>query len=514
MENDEKYLPKVVIFGRTNVGKSTLFNKLTEQNKALISGLAGTTRDINIGEVAWNNQNFELADTGGIIEMKKFLSCKKISATTLLKGVKDIDSRVQIKAREVLDSADIILFVVDQKAGLLAQDREIAKFLLKFHSAKKIILAVNKADTPADRREAMEFMQLSLGEPLPISANSGSGTGDLLDEIVVRFPKQKLKKITADKDFFVEEEIKANNDKSSRVNSIKVCLLGQPNVGKSSLINQLVGYERVIVSPVPRTTREPQDIELDYKGEHFILVDTAGLTKRGRDQLNKKELVSKIVSESVLDRFSVHKSMASLNRSDIAILMLDINQTISKEDMKIIEEVKYRKKSLIIVANKWDLVKERNTKVFTKYLRDAFPYVSWAPIQFLSALTGEKSFKLLDLIIEINLQRKKEISDKELERFLSRIVKIIRPMKGRGQIHPRIYELRQIKTNPPLFEIRIGIKQDISPSYLSFIENRMRERYGLIGTPIRIRVIRRQQESKGDIAKIKITGKKKRKEKK
>lgn len=451
----------MVIFGRTNVGKSTLFNRLTERSQALISPIEGTTRDYNIGQVEWARKTFELIDTGGIIDLE-FLSGKK-------KKTEDIEEKVQQKSRELLNQADLILFLVDSLTGLLPQDKEMASIIKKsLINKKNILLVANKAENKKTIREIAEFNKLGLGSPIAVSAVTGSGTGDLLDVITKNIKTSKPKK---------EEEQKDNK--------IRVCIIGKPNVGKSSLLNSILGEERVIVSPVPHTTREPQDTEIIYKEKGIILVDTAGISRKGQQIAYKKT-----EKKFSLEKQGIAKSIQSLNHADITLLVIDIKEGITHQDAKIVEEIVARKKSLIIVANKWDTVENKNTKQYTGYINSKIPFVLWAPIQFVSAKTGEKVKKIMDLVLEITEQRKKEIAASQANTFLMKIIKLHKPAKGKGVKHPRIFNFSQIRSNPPKFEIRIGSKDNLHFSYVRFVENRLREKFGFIGTPISIRVIR------------------------
>lgn len=454
MNNTKKQLPLVVIFGRTNVGKSTLFNCLIEKQQALVSKIEGTTRDSNIGQVSWRNKTFQLIDTGGIIDLK-YLTGKK-------RKTGDIEAKVQMQARDYLQRADLILFLVDNKTGLLPQDKQMVLLLKKIlPDTKKILLVANKVDGIKQHPKTAEFYKLSLGEPIPVSAANGSGTGDLLDIIV-----KKIKNKSPDNIRYPISDIRY---------PISVCIIGKPNVGKSSLLNAILGYQRVIVSPIPHTTREPQDTDITYKSQSIKLIDTAGISKKG-------------AKTKGLEKFGIQKSLAALKKSDIALLVIDISQDITHQDAKLVEEIFERKKSLIFIANKWDKVPEKNTKQYTNYIYGKLPFAQFAPIQFTSALTGEKTKKILDLILEINQQRQLQLSDSQLSHFLKRIVKIHKPAKGKGTKHPRIYELKQIATNPPKFEIRIGVKDNLHFSYIRFIENRLREKYGFLGTPITIKI--------------------------
>jgi GTP-binding protein len=454
-------LPLVVIFGRTNVGKSTLFNCLTEKKQALISDIEGTTRDSNIGVVEWREKKFALVDTGGITDFSFFLKRKKNSGS--------IEEEVQKQAINYLKKADLILFLVDKKEGLLPQDKEIAIFLKKISpELANIILAVNKVDGQRDRKDLFDFYKLGLGEPIGISAASGSATGDLLDLVINKIKAVKKKKV---KDENENEKIKEE--------VIKVSILGQPNVGKSSLLNSILGEKRVIVSPIPHTTREPQNTFLEYNNRKIKLIDTAGISKKGMQfSRGKKDLY--------LEKKGIAMSLASLKKSDMVLLVIDISRSITQQDLKIIEEAITKKKSLIIIANKWDLIPVKDFKKYTAYIRAKIPFAAWAPIQFISAATGAKVNKILDLILEISEQRKKELSEEDLKKFIKQAIKIHQPSRGKGVKHPRIRSFKQISSNPPSFELMIGGKEDLHFSYLRFLENRLREQFYITGTPLSI----------------------------
>lgn len=451
-------LPLVVICGRTNVGKSTLFNCLTEKRQALVSDIAGTTRDSNLGIVEWANSAFELVDTAGIIDWHYLLN-KKTSDN-------DIDTQTQKQARAYLDQANLILFLVDTKAGLLPEDKEIAAALKKNGAYnKKVLLIANKVDNFRASGEAAQFNKLSLGEPIAISAASSMGTGDLLDIIIEKIDKpRKNKKALEDKD-----------DKP-----ITVCIIGKPNVGKSSLLNSILGYERVIVSPIAHTTREPQNTNLIYKEKKITLIDTAGISKQG-------------TKSKGLEKPGILKSLTSLERADIALLVMDISEPITHQDAKLIQEIVDRRKSLVFIANKWDLVETRDTKKWTEVVYNKLPFATWAPLQFISAKTGEKVNKILDLILAIAAERDLKLSDSQCTKFLSHVVKLHKPAKGKGLKAPHIYEFKQVKYSPPAFIVRIGPNDDLHFSYVRFMENRLREKYGFTGTPLHITVIKERK---------------------
>ncbi len=458
--NNKQQLPLVVIFGRTNVGKSTLFNCLTEKHRALVSSIEGTTRDSNIGTVEWQYSNFSLIDTGGIMDLK-YLTGQKIKTD-------DIEAKVQKQARDYIIKASLVLFVVDARDGLLPQDRQMTILVKKLlPKNKKIILVANKVDSPSLRKEIAEFNKLALGEPIAVSAANGSGTGDLLDVIVNDLKKTK-------------QTVKVKMQKEEVQPIINVSIIGKPNVGKSSLINAILGEEKIIVSPTPHTTREPRDTLIEYGGYQINLVDTAGISKQGQKGARRQKL------KNSLEKLSIEQSLKTLKKAQIALLVVDVNEGLTHQDAKLVEEIVDRKVSVIIVANKWDLIKNRDTKLFTQKIYGNFPFIQWAPIQFISAVTGEKVNKVMDLIIKVAEARQTQVSENALGKFLGRIVKVHRPAKAKGTKHPHLSGFKQIGNNPPVFSIHIGSKDTVHFSYLRFIENRLREKFGFMGTPITI----------------------------
>ncbi|MDD4901233.1 MAG: ribosome biogenesis GTPase Der [Patescibacteria group bacterium] len=459
IEKNKPTFPLVVIFGRTNVGKSSLFNCLVEKRQALTSDIAGTTRDSNLGEVNWCGHEFSLIDTGGIIDFKHLTG--KAALTD------EISAQVQKQAVVYLKKADLVLFLLDGKSGLMPQDKELALLIKKAVVAGKILLVINKIDAPSDRLKTSEFYKLAMGEPNHVSAANGSGTGDLLDLIVKKLKFKKIPASSAEQKFDIQPP---TSDAPMRV-----CIIGKPNVGKSSLLNSLLGYERVIVSLTPHTTREPQNTKIIYQDQPLLLIDTAGISKKGTKAFG-------------LEKFGIAKSLFALAKSEIALLVLDISEPITRQDSRLAEEIVSAKKSFIIIANKWDLAKERDTKKYTDYIYNELPFARFAPIQFLSAKTGEKVKKIFDLILNISLERKIEVADEELKGFLKRIVKLHPPAKGKGIRYPRIRSFFQIEANPPKFEIEIGPKEDLHFSYIRFIENRLRDSYGFLGTPLSVQV--------------------------
>lgn len=456
-------MPKVVILGRINVGKSSLFNRLTESGKALVSSVEGTTRDYNIGEVRWRKKIFKLIDTGGVN-----IDTLKNSIKILLPGKKNnlkttgdiIETEIIKQTKNALEKADMILMVVDGKAGLMPQDKELALIVKKLQ--KPIILACNKIDRQKSLDRVLEFYKLGLGQPQPVSAVNGSGTGDFLDVLVkaLKWPKGRKKNAIEDED------------------KIKVAMIGKPNVGKSSLINKILGEQRVIVSPIPQTTREPQDTEITYKGKKIILIDTAGIRKKAN--INRG-----------LEKMATKKTGKVIKSADIVLLVTEADKPLFKQDSFLGGLLKDSGTGIIIAANKWDLIEDRDSKIDTetiRYYNQNFPYLAFAPIIFISAKTGRNVDKILDLILQIWQERKKEIPEENLSEILKKMVKHHYPAKAGGQKRPHIYALKQTRTAPPEFTVIVGENQSIHFSYLRFIENQIRQNFGFLGVPVIMRV--------------------------
>jgi len=439
-------LPKIALIGRANVGKSTLFNTLGEQKKALVSNVAGTTRDRNYTVINWRGFAFELIDTGGI----DIVHPRDIE--------KDIIKQTDFAQQE----ADLILFLVDLKDGLMPQDKEVAQMIKK--SQKPVILVANKADSIKLRNAVAEFYKLNLGEPLPVSAVNGSGTGDLLDEVI---KKIKTKKITT-------------ADTRQLIPDIRIAIIGKPNTGKSTLVNSILGEERVITSPTPYTTRDAQDIVLIYKEQPYILIDTAGIRKKAKIK-NK------------LEKISVNQALASLTLADVTLLLTDVSEPLSQQDKTLADEIGKSHSSIIIVANKWDLVSGKNSQTINKfvdYYRAFFPFLKFAPIIFISALEKQRVKKVLDLAKEIYMERYREITENALDKFFKKIIKLQPPTRGRGAAPPRLYQLKQLGVAPPKFEIIKDYKSYLHESYVRYIEKRLREKFNFLGAPIVISIRR------------------------
>ena len=455
-------LSTVVIVGRTNVGKSFLFNRLTESGKALVSEIEHTTRDYNTGKVNWRTKTFTLIDTGGVnIENLK----KSIQSLLPGKKVKSLD-QVDLIEKEIIEQtklalakADLLLMVADGKAGLNFEDKELALVLKKL--GKPVFLIVNKIDRLKLHHQVNEFFKLGLGKPFPVSAANGSGTGDMLDELIKKIKGQK-----------------GRPKKEAGEKPVRIAIIGKPNVGKSSLINKVLGEKRVIVSPMPQTTREPQDTAISYQDKKIILIDTAGLKKQ-----------AKIAPG--LDSLASRRTLGVLKRASVILFVTDASQPISKQDAALVGLMKDAGAGIILVANKWDLIPGKTDKsdnLVRSYYQRAFPFLSFAPIIFTSALTGRNVEKILDLALAVNREREKEVSDEDLKTVLKTVIKRQYPAPAEGEKQPHLLSLKQTKTNPPEFTLLLGPKQSLHFSYIRLIENQIRQNLGFLGVPVAVKV--------------------------
>jgi len=464
----------VIIFGRTNVGKSTLFNRLGDTHQALVSSISHTTRDANHKIINWNHQYLELIDTAGLSELSYLtMSPKKAARLT------ELQAKMQYQTGELLRTAAVILFVVDARVGLLPGDKELARACQKIVSPNTpIILVANKVDNSRYLSEMTVFYTLGWSDPWPVSALTGMGTGDLLDEVVRRVKKQGSR----------SPQKPPLDYNSTAKPDYRVCIIGKTNVGKSSLFNSLVGTERMLVSTQPHTTREPQSAILKYQEKTIEIIDTAGLSRRQPKAKNN------------LEKRSMIKSLACLKDADIALLTLDISEPITHEEARLAQEIIDHKKSLIIVANKWDKITNHDPKEFSALVYDRLPFIKFAPLVFVSAKTGAKVQKILDLILEVGQDRAITLSPSQLNHRLAQIVKHQPPTQGRGLKHPHIYTLSQVKTNPPIFTVTLGPKDNLQPAYLRYIQNEIRKSYGFVGTPITIRINHRRSSKPPELS--------------
>ena len=430
---------QIAIIGRTNVGKSTLFNRLTEKKISIVSDQPNTTRDRIYGKILWRGSYYDIVDTGGInIEQNK----------------NDEEKEIYKQAIKALDESKIIIFLVDGQSGLLPYDIEITSMLRKYN--KKVILVANKTEKISKKDEMnlmSEFLELGFGEPIFISAITGRNTGDLLD--------------------IITSKIKPNQEAQEEP-EIKITIIGKPNVGKSSLLNSILGEEKSIVSDKPHTTRESVDSYFKYKNKLFKIVDTAGIRKT-------KNIDSRI------EQTSVNQSLNNIRTADIVFFMLDVTDNVGSQDKRLISEIIEQKKSLIILINKWDLVENKKTDTINKYqdyLDTHFKSVDWAPFLFISAKDKVRVRKTLDLALEVFENRNRTIDPDLLTTTFSAILRKQKPHLDRKHRILKMRNIIQTSTNVPVFSIEIPRKEDIQSSYRNFIENELRRKFKLSGTPI------------------------------
>ncbi len=436
--------PILAVVGRPNVGKSTFFNRIIGERKAIVEDVPGVTRDRIYAETEWNGREFAIIDTGGI------------EAST----DDPILSQMRDQAVVAMDMADLILFMVDGKEGLTTADIEVGAILRR--TGKKVILVVNKIDNPSKMPDTIyDFYELGLGEPIPISSANMLNIGDLLDEIVSGFP---------DRDYEADEE------------NIKLAIIGKPNVGKSSLVNALTKENRVIVSPIAGTTRDSIDTPFSFEGNDFTLIDTAGLRKRSK------------VYDSI-EKFSVIRAIAAIERCDICILMIDAMEGITEQDKKIAGIAHEAGKGMMIVINKWDLVeKETNTmRDYERKVRAELLFASYAPILFTSVLQGRRIYDILRKAAAIQEIRMRRITTGKLNNLIEDAVMMRQPPSDKGK-RLKIYYAAQIGVAPPLFSFNINSRELMHFSYARYLENRLREAYDFEGTSVKFVY----NEKKGD----------------
>lgn len=436
--------PILAVVGRPNVGKSTFFNRIIGERKAIVEDVPGVTRDRIYAEAEWNGREFAIIDTGGI------------EAST----DDPILSQMRDQAVVAMDMADLILFMVDGKEGLTTADAEVGTILRR--TGKKVILVVNKVDNPSKMPDTIyDFYELGLGEPIPISSANMLNIGDLLDEIVDGFP---------DLDYEADED------------NIKIAIIGKPNVGKSSLVNALTQENRVIVSPIAGTTRDSIDTPFDFEGNSYTLIDTAGLRKRSK------------VFDSI-EKFSVIRAIAAIERCDICILMVDATSGITEQDKKIAGIAHEAGKGLMIVINKWDLIqKETNTmRDYERKVRSELLFASYAPVLFTSVLEGKRIYEVLRRAAKIQEIRTRRITTGKLNNLIEDAVMMRQPPSDKGK-RLKIYYAAQIGVAPPLFSFNINSRELMHFSYARYLENRLREAYDFEGTSVKFVY----NEKKGD----------------
>jgi GTP-binding protein len=446
--------PIVAIVGRPNVGKSTFFNRLIGERKAIVEDVPGTTRDRLYGDSEWNGRVFTVVDTAGLL----------FEGDDLPEGTpqSEIAEHARAQAELAMAEADAILFLVDARSGLTAADAEVADVLRA--SDKPVILAANKADSAERSMDAVEFYELNLGEPIPMSAYHGIGTGDVLDALAEALP-------------IVEED---DNEAS-----VRIAIVGRPNVGKSSLVNRLLGQERSVVSSIAGTTRDSIDTMLDVNGAQVLLIDTAGIRRRGK-------------IEQGIEKYSVLRALRAIERSDVALLLIDAEEGVTAQDTHIAGMILEQLKGVAILVNKWDLVvkDEETFNTFTRYLQEQFNFIPYAPLLFISAKTGQRVDKVLPLAMDIAQERQRRISTSDLNQLLQKSTYEHPPTSINKGAHLRIYYATQAQVNPPVFLFFANNAEQVHWGYGRYLENRLREQYGFTGTPIKI--VFRSREDKDE----------------
>ncbi len=442
----KKTKPIVAIVGRPNVGKSTLFNALAGENISIVKDTPGITRDRIYAEVSWLDMNFTLIDTGGIEPESKDI----------------ILSQMREQAQIAIDTADVIIFLVDVRQGMVDADSKVADMLRR--SRKPVILAVNKVDDfKKFMADVYEFYNLGIGEPYPVSSVNKLGFGELLDEVTSHF----------DKEAAAEEE----DDRT------KVAIVGKPNVGKSSIVNRLIGENRVIVSDIAGTTRDAIDTEITRNGKEYVFIDTAGLRRK-----------NKIREE--LERYMIIRTVAAVERADIVVLVIDATEGVTEQDAKIAGIAHDRGKAVIIAINKWDAIEKDNKTVneFTQRVRQVLSFMAYAEIIFISAVTGQRLGRLFEMIDAVNENHSMRVGTGVLNEIMAEAVALQQPPSDKGK-RLRLYYITQVSVKPPTFVIFVNDKELMHFSYTRYLENQIRNTFGFLGTPLKF-IIRERKENK------------------
>lgn len=452
-----KHKPVIALVGRPNVGKSTLFNRLTGQQTAIVEDIPGTTRDRIYGECDWNGVAFIVIDTGGL-EAPTDLAAARLrqpDALPLAENSAQFIAHIQNQAQVALAEAEVIVLVVDGAEGLTAADEEVAEVLRMTH--KPVLIAVNKAESPQRRLDAVEFWNLGLGEPVPISAYHGEGVGDLLDLLVELLPASPVDFGEGDED-----------------DVLGIAIVGRPNVGKSSLLNRLIGEERAIVSNIPGTTRDPIDTELTFHGQKIVLIDTAGIRRRGK-------------VEQGIEKYSVLRSLRSIDRADVALLLIDAVDGVTAQDTHVAGYILEKHKGVVVLVNKWDAL-EKDTHTMNEYaktVRNELKFMDYVPVLYISALTGQRVHQIIPTALEVAEARTLRISTSDFNQLL-RTAYDRSPPTSKGGRRLRIYYGSQVGVRPPTFVIFVNNVELLHFSYERYLENRIREQYPFTGTPIRL----------------------------
>jgi GTP-binding protein len=429
-------VPIVAIVGRPNVGKSMLFNRIVGKRISIVEDTPGVTRDRIYADAEWSGHRFTVIDTGGL---------EISSADTIIKATKK-------HAEIAIESAEVIIFTVDGKQGLTSADEEVAEILRK--AGKPVVLAVNKIDNQKQQSDIYDFYRLALGEPIPVSAAHGLNIGELLDEVV--------------KNFKLSQEIIYDDE------YIKTAVIGRPNVGKSSLINRILGEERVIVSDIPGTTRDAVDTLFKHDGSTYVFIDTAGMRRRGK-------------VEEALEYYSVLRGLSAIERSDVVLMVLDATESVTEQDKKIAGYAHEKGRAVVLVVNKWDLIEKNENTInqFRDRVRSSLIFMQYAPIIFISAKTGQRVNRVIELIKYVADQHAMRIQTSMLNQFLQDAVSMVEPPSDRGR-RLKLFYMTQTGVKPPRFSIFVNDPELVHFSYKRYIENQLRSSFGLEGTPIHL----------------------------
>ncbi|MDY0212504.1 MAG: ribosome biogenesis GTPase Der [Desulfuromonadaceae bacterium] len=426
----------VAIVGRPNVGKSTLFNRILGQRKAIVEDFPGVTRDRNYAEVTRFDKHFTLIDTGGF---------EPVSTDRMLEQMRE-------QSQLAMEEADIILFLLDGREGLTASDHEVAQMLRRVD--KPVLYVVNKVDGPQQEEDATEFYALGIAEFYPVSAEHGGGMGELTGVLQDLLPEQ-----------LEQEDIETE---------VRIAVIGRPNVGKSSIVNRMLGYERMVANPTAGTTRDSIDTPFMYDKQRYILIDTAGIRRRGR------------VSEK-LEKYSIVHALKGMDRAHVVMLVIDAETGITDQDMTIAGYAYDKGRAVVLVVNKWDAVEKDNytMKKFTEDVRDKFKFLSFAPIMFVSALTGQRVAKIMETVAEVAQQFNRKISTSQLNKILQAAEEAHQPAMYQGK-RVKLFYMTQTAVRPPTFTIFVNKSDGVHFSYRRYLSNKIREPFGFTGCPIRI----------------------------
>lgn len=450
--------PIVAIVGRPNVGKSTLFNRLTGEQRAVVDDVPGTTRDRLVGNAEWNGVAFYVVDTGGIEPLPRLARGDNPLSESSTQFIPQIRAQAELAIQE----ADVVIFMTEVSTGITAADREVAEILRRYQKRDPetgeprppVVLAVNKSENLKRDAESVEFYALGMGEPFPLSAMHGIGTGELLDALVAALPK--------------------SGPAPEEDSSIKIAIVGRPNVGKSSLLNRLLGEDRVIVSPIPGTTRDAVDTPLIYNGIPVTLIDTAGMRRRGH-------------IDPGVEKWSVLRALKAISRADVALLVVDATEPFTAQDTHVAGFILDELKSVVVIVNKWDVVeKDEHTLVeYTKQLRIAFSFMDYVPVLFISAKTGQRCGLVLPTALEVQEERLARVPTSKLNQLVRAAV-TSHPPKAKGSRVLKITYAAQVRSNPPTFLFHVNDPDLVHFSYERYLENCLRREYRFLGTPVRL----------------------------